>query len=1131
MDEKKIKADIPELSSEKNILGRWAGFFIERYRIVYLIIAALIIWGVSSYIKIPRELQPEIVLPFGHVMTLYHGAAPEEVEKLITDKIEKKMTELDNVKNISSHSAFGVSSVFVEFETDVDIDDMIVKMREKVSSIRNELPKDAETPDVSTFATNNSPILIINITGDYDFVTLKNIATRMKDSLEKISDVLDVTIIGGLEREIKINVDPQKLAHYGISLDQIKNAISLSNVNFPGGSIDLDNKNYSIRTVGELTAVEELNDVIVTYQGGSPVFLKDIAQVEDGYADPDSYSRLSSGLQTANPVTKDCVALSIKKKESADVIKTAQKIHDKIKLDRGTIYPEDLQVEVSGDTAVYVKDQLGGVTDNAFSGLLLVGVILFLFIGLKESAVVSIVIPLSIFAAFGFMHSSGMTFNNITLFSLILAVGMLVDNGIVIMQNIDRLRTLGLDAARAASAATNQIAPAIASSTLTTIAAFFPIMLTPGIMGQFIKPIPQTVMYALGASFIVAITITPALCSMLLKKPKSSGIYDGKYLSRKIKMMLALFFVVTLILVAFRTDRGGIMGFGIASLVFAVIFGAGFLIKYRRQSNGERGSITLQKYGEFIEKVIHSKARRRTVLIITALAFFFSIMLIPLGILKVEMFSPTDFTRLYVNIETPKGSTLDTTSAIAEEVEKRLFAYPEIKTFVSNVGITGADSFDDFSVGSGSTPYKGRVIIDLYDEIDRERTSMELAALMRENLKDIPGAKITVNEMENGPPSDAPVVINLRGENLDELKRVANEFTSILEKIPGTRDVKHSIQEGTPELQVKINKAKAASLGLDEMTIAMGIRNAVHGVKATTYRKDQDEIDVNIRTAKDRLTSVHDLKNLYFYTRSGEPIAFSQVAELVEGKSVTAISHEDLKRQVTVIAETKTGVISGDIIKSFQEVTKDYQYPTDMTVSFGGEHENIQESFTDMFTNMIIAAVLVFLILAVQFNSLSQPWIILLSVPMAMIGVLPGLVITGNNFGFVSFVGVVALVGIAVNNAIVLVDYMNYMRRNGFTIKEAVHRSVMVRFVPIMATTITTAGGILPITLSEPFFGPLGYAVIFGLIASTMLTLVIIPVLYTMLEEYKIKRRERKGNQMIKGGDIGEKDAAVFTGN
>jgi len=513
------------------------------------------------------------------------------------------------------------------------------------------------------------------------------------------------------------------------------------------------------------------------------------------------------------------------------------------------------------------------------------------------------------------------------------------------------------------------------------------------------------------------------------------------------------------------------------------------------------------------------------------IAFVFSAMLIPLGILKVEMFSPTDFTRLYVSIETPRGSTLSATSTIAEEVERRLFAFPEIKSFVSNVGITGADSFDDFSTSMGATPYKGRVIIDLYDEEDRERSSMELATLVRENLKDIPGAKITVQELENGPPTDAPIVINLMGDNLDELKRVANDFTSILVSIEGTRDVKHSIQEGTPELQVKINKARAASLGLDEMTIASSVRNAVHGIKATTFRKDQEEIDVYIRTTRDKLSSIQDLENLYFYSRGGQPIPFTQVAELVEGKSVTGISHEDSKRQVTVVGETMTGVIAGDVIKKLQEATADYPLPTGITIKFGGEFEDIQESFTDMFTNMIIAAVLVFLILAVQFNSLTQPWIILLTLPMTMIGVLPGLVITGNNFGFVSFVGVVALVGIAVNNAIVLVDYMNYMRKNGFEIKEAVSRAVVVRFVPIMATTITTAGGILPITLSQPFFGPLGYAVIFGLMASTTLTLVIIPVLYTMLEEFKQKRLEKNRNQSILGGEKSENSITVLSGN
>ena len=1117
MEEKRNERHIPELEEKINILGRWSSFFIDRYRIVYLLITVILVWGITAYFEMKRELQPEIVLPYGYVLTTYPGAAPEEVEKLLTDKIEKKMDEMNRVKQILSTSGYGYSMVFVEFETGVDIDDAVQKMREKVSSIQNELPADAETPEVNSFETNNAPIMIINVSGDYDLVSLKSYAEKIKSDLERLKEVSSVQIIGGLEREIKIIVDPQKLSAYNLSLEQIKNAIMLSNVNFPGGNIKLDNKNYNIRTVGEMKEAAELENVVLTYMNNSPLYLKDVAVVEDGHREPESYSRMSYGLDTEQPAVKQSVAIAVKKKEWADIIRTSQKIHDLLKEQKGRLYPESLQVEVSGDTAVYVKDELGTVINNSKSGLLLVITVLFLFIGFAESLVVSFVIPLSIFIAFGLMNATGMTFNSITLFSLILAVGMLVDNGIVIMENIDRLRFLGLSSEQAAKVGTNQIAPAIASSTLTTLAAFFPIMLTPGIMGAFIKPIPQTVMFALTASFLVAVTITPALCTMALKGHRSNGqgkLSKAKKLFQKVGSVLL---VLVLTMFAFKDSEGGLMGFGTLSFVFGFLFAGGMALKVIRKGKSEKESFIIKTYGDRLYKIIQNKWRRRGVIAIIVGAFVLSMSLIPLGILKVEMFATTDYTRIYVDIKTPNGTSLERTSAVAEEVERRLFQFKEIKSFVSNIGMIGADSIDEFQVGSGGTPNIARVIIDLVEEKERQRSSMEVAAEMRQVLKDIPGAEINVRELESGPPSGNAITIRIKGEKLEDIRKTGDDFVEVLKGIPGTIDVKNSMAEGTPEIQIHVNKDRAALYGLDNMTVAMGIRNAVHGLKATTFRNNQEEIDVMIRTSRDKLETVKDLEKIYFYSRFGYPVAFSQVASIAEGTSILTIGHENLKRQTNITADLATGYIATEVTKEFQAAIANYAFPEGVTIEYGGEVEDMRESFTDMFRNMIIAAILVFLILAIQFNSLTQPLIILFTVPMALIGVMPGHVITGNNFGFVSFIGVVALVGIAVNDAIVLVDYINYLRKNGYGLYDAVKETGMTRFIPVMATTITTVGGILPITLRQPFFAPLGYSLVFGLCVATVLTLVVIPVLYVMLEEFKGWRKNRKNRRLLKG--------------
>ncbi|WP_432666176.1 efflux RND transporter permease subunit [Wukongibacter baidiensis] len=1100
--------EIPEVKQEKNFLGRWAAFFIERHRVVYLMIFLIIIWGFIAYTKMPREVNPEVRLPYGYVITTYTGAAPEEVESLITDKIEKEMETIEDVKSIESNSGYGYSTVFLEFEPGVDLDKKLQKMREGVQSIQSELPDAAETPTVDSFETNDGPIMIINLSGDYDFIELKNISEKIKNGLENIKDVSDVEIIGGLEREIKINVDPQKLASYNISLDQIKNAISMSNVNLPGGNIVLDKKDYNIRTVGKFKGIEEIEKVVVTYFGSNPLYLKDIAEIEDGYKEPENYSRMSVGLGTENPSVKNAIALSVKKNQSKDVIKISKEIHKFLEDKKGSIYPQDLKVEISGDLSVYVEDELGAVFDNAKAGLFLVIIVLFLFIGFFESIVVAIAIPLSIFIACGLMNTFDMTFNTISLFSLVLAVGMLVDNGIVVMENIDRLRLKGLSARLAAEAGTNQIAPAIAASTLTTLAAFFPISLTPGIMGDFIRPIPITVIFALTSSFFIATTVTPALSSRLLKKHKGGESLKRHPAMEKAIKIICILLVFVLAMFAFMDNNETGISFGPLSWIFAIVFSIGMAMKIFKKNTSEKEHPIIQRYGEILYSIIISRRKKLIVLGVILIAFIGSIALIPLGILKVEMFPKQDFTRLNINIKAPKGTDLDTTAVIANEVEKRLFEYSEIESFVTNIGFVGADSLESFSISVGGTPNRARIIIDLVEKEYRDRSSMEIADDLRKRIENIPGAEIKVSEIQNGPPTGSPVYIRVEGENLDELKALGKEFTEILKKIEGTRDVRNTLEAGVPELQISIDKDKAAALGLNDMTVAMGIRNAIHGYKVTTFKDDQDEVDVVIRTTSEKLKSIRDLEKLYFNSRFGKPIPFSQVASIYETKSFNVIEHHNTKRYVAVVSDIEDDVVVLDIMNGFKEAIKDYPLPENVHINYGGEAEDIQESFTDMFLNMIIAAILVYIILSVQFNSLSQPFVILFSVPLALIGVSFGLVITGNNFGFIAFVGVVALVGIAVNDAIVLVDYINYLRKNGYELNEAIKETGMTRFIPVLATTITTIGGILPLTLKQSGYAAMGYSIIFGLGMATILTLVIVPILYSLVEG--IKGRFRK---------------------
>lgn len=1099
--------DVPELKEEMNILGRISKFFIERHRIVFLLIIAVLVWGLVSFINLKRELQPEITLPYGFVTIPYIGAAPEEIENLITDKVEKKIDEMEDITRLNSYSSYGVSSIWIEFEQGVDIDKKIDKLREVISDIKPSLPNDIEDPMVSKLETNNAPIMIINVSGEYRNIEITNFAKDIKDEIEKINGILEVDVIGGLEREIRIIIDPQKLSQYNITTEQIKSAIEYSNINFPGGDIEIDNKNYNIRTVGEFTDSEELKNIVVTYVDNNPLLLGSIATIYDGYKERETYSRTSFGLDTDSPSMKNSVALSIKKKNNADVISVSSKVHELIMEKEGTLYPKDLQVSVSGDTSVYVEDQLGAVVNNAKSGLLLVLLVLFLFIGFKEAAIVSFVIPIAIFASFGLMKNNGMTFNTITLFSLVLAVGLLVDNAIVIMENVVRLRDKGLNAKLAAQVGTNQIAPAIAASTLTTIAAFYPMLLTGGIMGEFIKGIPITVMFALSASLLAAVLITPALCSVFLRRKTVTKVPNPK--KDKFRKIISIVFVALLALYAFSDSETGI---GFLSIFFAIVFSASMFVKQFKKKERKEGEgfHIIEVYGDYLFKIIQSKKRMTMVVGGVIIAFILSMSLIPLGLLKVEMFGASDYSRLYIDINTPVGSNVETTSQISRKIEEKLLNYPEIEGFTANIGTSGADSFNDFEESSGSNPTYARITIDLVDEKDREKSSMELSKMIQEDVKMISGADIYVVELEDGPPSSSPITIKLRGRNMESLRSTVNDFKNILSEISGTRSVKTSANGTSPELQIKVNKQKAMYLGLNDMMVASTIRNAVNGVATSKFRNNQDDIDIIIKTSDKKLNNKQDIENLYFYTQQGNQVPFNAIAEIVETKSVATIVHEDLKRQVTVSSDVNTGVIPLDVLNEFKAKISSYSLPEDVEIYYGGEFEDLNESFSDMLINMLIAAILVYSILAIQFNSLSQPMIILLSVPMALIGVMPGLVLTGNTFGFVSFIGVVALVGIAVNDAIVLIDYINYLRKNGKDLLEAVKETGMTRFVPVFATSITTIGGILPITLKNSFFAPMGFSLIFGLVMATVLTLVVVPVVYTLLEKYKIKRKEKK---------------------
>jgi HAE1 family hydrophobic/amphiphilic exporter-1 len=1103
------KKAIPELSLKKNPLGKWAGIFIKRFRITLLIIIALVIWGTGNYMSLQREAQPKVTIPFAYVQTMYIGASPEEVETLVTEPIEKRLDEIEGVKTITSSSGIGNSIVFLEFETGEDVDEKVREAKEKLSGISAQLPSDANTPEVYDMKTGQSPVLIYALTTNEDILTLQEKAKKLQKEMELSYGVKEVVISGDIDREIQITIDPQKLTIYNISIDDIHNALAASNVSFPAGKVELNGKEYSLRTSGKFETIEDIENVIIRSNPGSNIILKNVASIEDTYEDRKVFIHEYNGKATTidELTNKNTVVLAVLRKDNSDEVRIKEDIEKVLDEKESELVPKGFELSLIADKADYVDKQLGSVTNNAISGLFLVVIVLFLFIGLREALIVSFVIPMSLLASFGFLKLTGNTLNEITMFSLVLAVGMLVDNAIVVMENIDRLRKKGLRADIASLVATNQIAPAILASTLTTVAAFLPMLFTSGIIGDFIKSIPMTIIITLSCSFFMAITITPSICAILLK----GGQKEKSQRSEFITKVLSVAIIILLSLFAFADfDQPLFRSFTVLSYIGAFLFGGGMAIKQFAPKVSHTDHIVIKIYSRVLSHII-AKTHRKLILIGSVGLIFVLCVSMPFtGILSVEMFGGEDMPEFSISIKTPSGSSIHQTKAITKQVEEIILDIPEIDTFVSYVGTGGLSIFSDLDTTAGDNPIQSSIEINLKDLKERERTSSQIVGSIRQAVRLIPGADIEIRELESGPPSGSPVYVKLKGDNLEDLETTATDIKNILASMEGIRDPRTSFGEDFPELEVKVDSVKAATLGLDERSIAASLRSSINGIVATTYRDNQDDIDIVIRTTRQKLETIYDLEKLTFYNRSGVAIPFSQVAEIIETKSVQSISHEDGKRIVHVAANIDEDKwTAAEATAAFQEATIDYPFIEGVSMSFGGEMEAMGDSFGEMMLNMVMAALFVYIILAVQFNSLSQPFIILFTVPLSIIGVMLGLLITGNNFGFVAFIGVVALVGIAVNDAIVFLDYINYLRGEGYEMNEAITETGVTRFIPVMATTITTAGGILPITLSDPFFAPMGVALISGLSMATILTLGVIPAMYSLFEGKKIKVKEK----------------------
>ena len=989
---------------------------LENKTSVIILVAIIVMMGITSYVSLPREAAPDIQIPLVIVSTPYFGVSPEDIESLITQPIEKEINSISEVKKITSSSYEGVSIIQVEFESGFDIDEALRKVKDKVDKAESDLPSDVEKPEITEINFSEFPIITYNISGDIGLVQLKDIADDMKDDIEKIEGVLEVKISGGLEREVKVNVDVNKLQHYNIRFDDIIGAIRDENRTIPGGSIDVNNSSFLVRIPGEFDKPFIIDDLIVKLKNGSPIYVSDVADVEYSFKERNTYARLNE---------LECVTVNVSKHVGANIIDIAQEIKQVIKA-YDDQFPDNVNFHLTVDVSKDIERSVRNLENNIFSGLVLVLVVLFTLLGLRNAVFVAIAIPLSMLITFIVLSTLNITLNFIVLFSLILALGMLVDNAIVIIENIYKFLEEGNTLLEAAKRGSAEVAWPITTSTLTTLMAFAPLLFWPGVVGDFMSYLPLTLIITLSSSLFVALVINPVFASIFMK-------LEGK--KEKPKK-------------------------GIGKLIDALkkvsdIFANRLLPK------------TIDKYRLFLEFAL----KHRTAVIGSAFAALIGIFII-YGILGhgVEFFPSVDPERVFINVEAPTGTNINMSNRIVKNIEKELepFVQADVREYVANVGSSN-NAFD-----GSRTPNKSTITVQFINYNDRNQPSLETMNQIRQAVLNIAGAEIEVKKEDMGPPVGAPVNIEIVGDDFIVLGRLAEKVKEQIKNIPGLVDLKDNFDVGRPELRVIVDREKAALYSMNTSLIANNIRTALNGIEASKYRINEEEYDITVRLKRDQResTDVLDDLRMIYNNKKGKTLSIplSSVARLEYGKGPGSIKRKDLKRVVTVSGNVEPDHNANAVLADVMETLKNFEMPPDYSLDYTGQNEEQQKAAAFLMRAFGIAFLGIFLILVIQFNSLAQPVIIMTAVLISLIGVFLGLIAFSMPFGIImTGIVVISLAGVVVNNNIVLIDYINILRARGLSVRDAVIQGGIRRFRPVTLTAITTILGLIPLTFGFGF--------------------------------------------------------------
>lgn len=1017
-----------------------------------LIFVAIAVFGIFSLINIPINLIPEFDANTIMVFTSYSGASAQDIENNVTKPLENTLNGVSDLKHITSQSKENVSVITLEFEYGVDIEVATNDVRDKLEMVKSALPDDANSPIIFKFGADDIPILILSATAEESTPGLyKILDDKVANPLARIGGVGTVSVSGTPTREIKVYCDPYKLEAYGVSIEAIAAIIGQENRNTPGGSIDIGSNTYSLRVQKEFREASEIEDLVIGSRNGKNIYLRDVAKVEDGVEEraQEVFTNLKRGGM-----------IIIQKQSGANSVNISKKVKAKLPEIQKTL-PSDIHLETVVDTSDNIINTVNSLKETIFITFIVVMLVVFVFLGRwRATFIIILTIPISLLASLIYLYATGNTLNIISLSSLSIAIGMVVDDAIVVLENVTTHIERGSRPSQAAVHATNEVAISVIASTLTMLAVFFPLTLIQGMAGILFKQLGWIVSIIMIVSTVGALSLTPMLCAKLLRlNPKQSKLH--KAIFNPINKGLG------------ALDRG-------------------------------------------YAKLLGWSVRHRKTVMFSALAIFIGTIVVFGSMMKVEFFPTSDNARISVKINLPIGTRQEITREFAKEIAQSFMEnYPEIVKCNFSEGVAGEDNVFASLSDNGSHIISFNIALTSME--DRDRSMMEISDMMRSDLSKYPQIRtfqVIAGGQQGGMSGESTANVEIYGYDFDATDKAANEAMAKFKEIPGVKEVTISRTEYIPEYQVDFDREKLSINGLNVSTASGYLRNRINGAVASYFREDGEEYDIRVRYAPEYRQSIEDIENIVIYNSQGKGIKIRDLGEVKEIMTPPTIERKDRERVITVATVVPKGMAASDLMKAVSEKMNEVNLVSGLSWRFGGTFDDQQDTYSDLITLMLLIIILVFIVMAAQFESLTYPFVIMFSIPFAIVGVLMGLVINGTPMSIMAMVGLIMLMGIVVKNGIVLIDYTILCRERGKGVLNSVVTAGKSRLRPVLMTTLTTVLGMVPLAVgrgegSEMWRG-MGMTVAWGLSVSTLITLIIVPVMYSVFAGNGIKRKRKK---------------------